>query len=140
MPLPYHPEIGTIVICDFYGFIEPEMVKRRPVIIVSPRFRNRDRLCTIVPCSTVEPNQKMDYHYRLELEIPLPEPYNSSFQWIKGDMVTTVSLDRLSLPFRGKDNNGKRIYDKRIVDDLDLKKIQICILNALNFSHLTNHL
>jgi uncharacterized protein YifN (PemK superfamily) len=55
MPLTYHPETGTILICDYNlggGFIEPEMVKRRPVVVISPRFRHRDWLCTVVPLST----------------------------------------------------------------------------------------
>jgi mRNA interferase MazF len=31
MPLKFHPEPGTILICDYTtGFIAPEMVKRRP--------------------------------------------------------------------------------------------------------------
>jgi uncharacterized protein YifN (PemK superfamily) len=29
MSLPYHPKQGTIVICDFKGFVPPEMVKRK---------------------------------------------------------------------------------------------------------------
>jgi mRNA interferase MazF len=49
MSLPYHPKQGTIVICDFKGFVSPEMVKRRPAVIVSPRLRKREGLCTIVP-------------------------------------------------------------------------------------------
>ena len=36
--IPYHPEIGTVVICDFNGYIPPEMVKRRPAIVISPKI------------------------------------------------------------------------------------------------------
>jgi len=52
MSLLYHPKQGAIVICDFKGFVPPEMVKRRPAVIVSPRMRKREGLCTIVPLST----------------------------------------------------------------------------------------
>jgi len=63
MAIKYHPEIGTIVICDFKGFVKPEMIKRRPAVIISPRIRYRDKLCPIVPLSTTPPNPIMAYHY-----------------------------------------------------------------------------
>jgi len=139
MAIKFHPEIGTIVICDFNGFIVPEMVKRRPVIIVSPRLRDRDKLCTIVPLSTTPPSRVMAYHYKLKLDKPLPAPYDASFHWVKGDMVTTVSLNRLFMPFIAKDK-GKREYDNRVIDVVDLRNIRACILHALNLSCLTGHL
>jgi mRNA interferase MazF len=140
MAIHYHPEIGTIVICDFTGFVEPEMVKRRPVVIVSPRLRNRNELCTIVPLSTTEPHPIMAYHYKLKLDEPLPWPYDSPFQWVKGDMLTTVSFRRLFLPLTGKGANGKRNYVIKVIEDIDLRNIRECIFHALALSHLTGHL
>ena len=140
MSLQYHPEIGTIVICDFHGFVEPEMVKRRPAIIVSPRLRNRNRLCTIVPLSTSEPKPIMPYHYKLKLDQALPVPYNSLFHWVKGDMFATVSFDRLSLPFAGKDATGKRQYVIKVIEAIDLRNIRECMLHAMDLSYLTGHL
>ncbi|MEQ9178418.1 MAG: type II toxin-antitoxin system PemK/MazF family toxin, partial [Nitratireductor sp.] len=33
--------------CDFNtGFRVPEMVKRRPVVVISPKIKARPRLCT----------------------------------------------------------------------------------------------
>ena len=56
MALKFHPKPGTILVCDFrQGFRAPEMIKRRPVVVVSPRLRNRTDLCTVVPLSTIEP-------------------------------------------------------------------------------------
>jgi mRNA interferase MazF len=140
MGLQYQPEIGTIVICDFQGFIEPEMVKRRPVVIVSPRFKHRDRLCTVVPLSTTEPDIIMPYHYKLKLDKPLPPPYNSPFHWVKGDMFATVSFDRLNLPRSHKRVEGKRQYIIRVIDDIDLRCIRECMLHAIDLSCLTKHL
>lgn len=143
MPLTYHPETGTILICDYNlggGFIEPEMVKRRPVVVISPRFRHRDWLCTVVPLSTTPPSPAQAYHYKLELDDPLPEPYNSPVQWVKGDMLATVSFKRLSFPFRGKDESGRRQNIINIVDPADLRNIRECVLYALALSHLTEHL
>jgi uncharacterized protein YifN (PemK superfamily) len=139
MPLSYHPEIGTIVICDFDG-IEPEMTKKRPAIIVSPRLRNREGLCTVVPLSITEPDIIMPYHYKLTFREPLPPPFDSPFKWVKGDMLATVSLERLNLPYGGKDEKGRRKYITRIVDDIDLRKVRECILHGLALSDLTRHL
>jgi uncharacterized protein YifN (PemK superfamily) len=140
MAIKYHPEPGAILVCDFAGFKEPEMVKRRPVIVVSPRFRRRDNLCTIVPLSTTRPRTICDFHYQLTFDEPLPPPYSESKVWVKADMVCAVSFDRLSLPFSGKDASGKRIYDERFIDEADLKQIRTCILHSLGLGILTSHL
>jgi uncharacterized protein YifN (PemK superfamily) len=82
----------------------------------------------------------MPYHYQLKLNEPLPEPYDNPISWVKGDMLTTVSFDRLSFPYIGKDSNGKRKYIIRIVSDIDLLKIRECVLHSLALSRLTKHL
>lgn len=140
MAIQFHPEPGTILICDFNGMKAPEMVKRRPVIVISPRFKTRDRLCTVVPMSTLEPKKVQSFHYRLHTIPPLPEPYTSASHWVKADMLYTVSFDRLQLMTTGKDANGKRIYDQRVVDDADLTKIRSAVLHGIGLTHLTDYL
>lgn len=141
MPLKYHPKTGTIVICDYNtGFVPPEMTKRRLAMVVSPQFKKRNNLCTIVPFSTTQPTQIMPYHYLLYLNPTLPPPYNSPTQWVKADMLATVSFKRLSLPFTGKGTNGKRQYIKTIITGHDFKSIQKCMLNAIGLNPLTQHL
>ncbi len=139
MSIPYHPEIGTIVICEFTGIV-PEMTKTRPAIIVSPNLKHREGLCTVVPMSITPPDVIMSYHYKLYFPKPLPPPFDSSFKWVKGDMFATVSLERINLPYAGKNDKGKRMYVTMIVEDGDLKKIRECMLHALALSHLTEHL
>ena len=52
MPLRFHPRVGSILICDYStGFVAPEMVKRRRVVVIS-RLRQRADLYTVVPLST----------------------------------------------------------------------------------------
>lgn len=140
MGLDFHPQQGAIVICDFKGLQEPEMVKRRPVVVISPRFRRRGKLCTIVPLSTTPPSEIANYHYKLLLDPPLPPPNDKPFCWVKADMIYTVSFDRLMLPFEGKDNSGKRIYDQRVLSDDDFRIIQKCLLHGVGLSKLTEHL
>lgn len=75
MPLHYNPGIGCIVMCKFdKAFKEPEMVKPRPAVIVTPPTALRPNLCAIVPLSTSKPQKIMPYH----LEIKLPCRFSSS--------------------------------------------------------------
>ncbi len=140
MAIQFHPEQGTIVICDFKGLVPPEMVKRRPVVIVSPRLRHRGKLCAVVPLSTTPPTHIAPYNYKLHINPVLPHPYDAKFHWVKADMIYTISFDRLSLPFGDKDANGKRMYDVRVIDKDDLIKIQQCLLHGLGLTKLTDYL
>jgi mRNA interferase MazF len=138
MALKFHPAQGTIVICDFAGLNTPEMTKKRPAVVISPRFRCRDRLCTIIPFSTTAPRPVEPYHYKLQMDPVLPEPYSSGIQWVKADMLYTMSFDRLSLPFCGNDDTGKRIYDDRVLDPKDFLEIQKCLLRGIGLAGLTD--
>lgn len=140
MGLNYHPERGTILVCDFEGFKEPEMVKRRPVVVLSPRFRNRDQLCTIVPLSTTTPRPVCAYHSRIIIDPPLPFPYDSPDVWIKGDMLCAVAFSRLSIPFDGKDLSGKRRNVVHVLAAESMRTVDVCVLNGLGFGTLTPHL
>ena len=140
MAISIHPEPGTIIVCDFKGFIPPEMVKRRPAVVLSPRLRKRDGLCSVVPLSTTAPNHVMEYHHKLYTSPPLPAPYNADFHWVKADMLCTVSFDRLFLMRDGKADDGQRRYDVRVIDQADLLKIRACVLHALGMSVLTSYL
>lgn len=68
----------------------------------------------------------------------LPEPYNAEIQWVKADMLYTMSFDRLSLPFCGKDDSGKRIYDDRVLDAKDFLEIQKCLLGGIGLAESTD--
>ena len=140
MALKYHPDIGTIVICDFSGSKFPEMDKKRPAIVISPRFRDRGNLCSVVPLSTTAPKPVKDYHFKLHMETPLPDPYGAFMCWVKADMIYTVSFERLSLPFEKKSDTGQRIYDCRKISDAELIQIRRCILHGIGLSSLTEHL
>lgn len=101
MAISDHPAIGSILLCDFNtGFKAPEMVKRRPVVVISPKIRSRAGLCTVVALSTKDPQPVMSYHCRLKIEPILPEPWNSESMWIKGDMVYAAGFHRLDLGSR----------------------------------------
>ncbi len=138
MALKFHPKAGTILLCNYNtGFVVPEMVKRRPVVVISPRLRFRDRLCTVVPFSETTPDRILDYHYQLTLERPLPPPFDANPVWVKCDMLATVTFSRLDLIRTGRDPQGKRKYLTPILPDHDLKAIRACVLRALGMDSLT---
>lgn len=110
------------------------MVKRRPVVVISPKRKNGPRACTIIPLSTSPPRPVDLHHCRIKLEPPLPPPFDEMECWVKGDMIYTVSFERLSLPFLAKDVGGKRMYDQRVLDEDNFKIIQQCVAFSLGFT------
>jgi len=136
-----HPERGTILICDYdVGFKEPEMVKRRPVLVVSPKISVRPGLCTIVALSTSPPAPELPYHCKLTLSPALPAPWVSDQVWVKADMINAVGFHRLDFVRLGKDRTGKRIYRYDTIPAGDLQRVQACILKALGLAALTSHM
>ncbi len=131
MPLAFHPRPGMVLICDFNtGFKAPEMIKRRPVVVISPRHRRSNRLCTIVPLSTTAPNPVELFHHRMDPR-SLPGKLARKETWAKCDMLATVSLERLDRVMVGKEPGGKRIYVADSVTPDDLEAIRRGVLIAL---------
>lgn len=131
--LQFQPYAGQILICDFQtGFMPPEMVKVRPVVVVSPQPRVANKMCMVVPLSSTAPNPAQPYHYRLPDGIyPVP----GVELWAKCDMLYTVGcrrLDRVKVGFRH--------YAAPIIPAADLLAIRRCILHAIGLHGLTEHL
>ena len=129
MSLKFHPVAGTVIFCNFEGFKAPEMVKQRPVVVVSPKTLKRNRLVTVVPLSTRAPDPVQKFHHKLD-PASLPPPSASKTSWAKCDMLYTVGFQRLDL-LRGKRENGERFYYKHRVTEADLEAIYIAVLAGL---------
>ena len=128
MAIIYAPKSGTVLICSFTGTV-PEMIKRRPVVLLSSVS---PRLAIVVPLSTTWPQPIMPWHYLLRLPELLPEPYNKGIEcWVKGDMIATVSFERLNFPFVGKDKDGKRIYQINQITEDDLDAVRSSVWRAV---------
>jgi uncharacterized protein YifN (PemK superfamily) len=141
MAIREHPGLGTVLMCDFgAGFTEPEMVKRRPVVVISPKIAARPYLCTVVALSTKRPEPVMHYHCQIDLRPRLPPPLKSDDVWVKGAMVNTVGFHRLELIRLGKERGGKRIYLYEPLSGDTIRKIRACVLRAMGLSTLTKHL
>lgn len=134
MGLSFHPGTGMVLMCNFdTGFKIPEMVKTRPVVVLSHRHRE---VCTVVPLSTAEPKPMEPCHHELSPD-SLPKRLASERTWAKCDMVTTVGLWRLDRVIDGRDTStGKRLYSAKCITDTDLRKIHQCVLHVLRLGDL----
>jgi len=130
VPINFHPGPGTILICDFStGFQPPEMVKVRPVVIISPRRRGA-QLVTVVPFSSTAPVPVQPWHW------PVPPgvyPPARDAMWAKCDLVVTVGLARLDrvkirLP------NGQRSYQTFQLTAHQLQELQATVKHALGLA------
>jgi uncharacterized protein YifN (PemK superfamily) len=131
MALTFHPEPGTVLMCDFNtGFRPPEMVKVRPVVVLSPRRRRWYGLATVVPLSTTPPVPVEPVHHRLD-PASLPGRLSARETWAKCDMLYTVSLERLDRVRIGKEPSGRRLYVAERITASDLAAIQRCVEIAL---------
>jgi uncharacterized protein YifN (PemK superfamily) len=130
MPLTFHPGVGAIVICDFStGFRPPEMVKLRPVVIISPR-RRRALTVTVVPLSSSMPEIVEPWHYPIA---PGVYPPARGSLWAKADMVTTVALDRLDRVMT-RDSNRRRVYGIFQLSSHDVAGLHLAVKVALDIA------
>ena len=112
MPLKFPVAPRTILLCDYSlgGFRPPEMVKRRPAVVITGRLPRRDNLHTVVPLSGTPSDPRNRYHCQIELDAPLPAPFAAQTWWVKADMIATVGLERLDLFRTDRDQLGARKY------------------------------
>ena len=130
MPLLFRPRPGTLLMCDFdTGFKPPEMTKKRPVVVISPRRRrSASNLCTVVPLSTAVPNRVEPFHHRMDPR-SVPAELCTQESWAKCDMLYTVSLERLDrVPVN---RAGTRVFVAPQVLHEDLTAIRQGVMNAL---------
>jgi len=131
MAIQFHPKAGTILVCDFRdGFRPPEMVKRRPAVVISPPISARPGLCTVVPISTEPPGRVMAYHVELR-ELALPPPFEAGPNWVKADMIYALSFERLDLFRAGRRPDGKRSYNHVQLSAADFLAVQRAVLASL---------
>lgn len=123
MPITFHPRPGIVLMCDFTtGFMAPEIIKMRPVVVVSPHHIKRHNLYTVVPLSRTEPNPSQPYHVYFP-KTPVAGEFGAC--WAKCDMVMSVSTERLD---RKKVGRGAYKVTNITPTELDL------ILLAIKYS------
>jgi mRNA interferase MazF len=133
MAITFHPEPRMVLMCNFdSGFKPPEMVKVRPVIILSPRRHNRET-CIVVPLSSTRPDPIEVYHHMLD-PLSLPKRLRDANTWVKGNMVTTIAVHRLDRVRDGLDSRGQRRFVTHYVTYVDWSAVQQTVFGALGFS------
>lgn len=130
----WQPQPGQILICHFgLGFRPPEMVKTRPVMVISPKTRIWTKLCIVVPISSRAPDPAEHHHFKLPKGLLPDRKYEEA--WIKADTVMAVSchrLDRLKIK--------PREYIVPLAPPDVLREVQKCVLHATGLQALTRHL
>ena len=130
MALAFHPPPGAIVICDFTtGFQPPEMVKVRPVVVISPR-RRTGQLVTVVPLSSTPPVISEPWHHQIA---PGAYPPARGPMWAKCDMVQTVALARLDR-VRTRAADGRRVYLMPLLGGPEMAAILAAVKAALGIA------
>jgi uncharacterized protein YifN (PemK superfamily) len=113
---------------------EPEMVKTRPVVVLTREHRGRSRLCTVVPLSTTRPEPMLDFHVRID-EQRLPRALGQHETWAKCDMLYTLSIDRLDRVRSGRSRTtGQRLYETGRITLEELAAVRRAIVFALGLS------
>ncbi|WP_106754276.1 type II toxin-antitoxin system PemK/MazF family toxin [Pannonibacter carbonis] len=130
MPIGFFPPAGQILVCDFSGFQPPEMIKHRPVIILSPKLPNRSEIVTLVPLSTTAPRHNLPFVVRLSRNYhPLED--DTLAVWAKCDMVMNVSRQRLD-GFK----IGRRKWATPMASEEDLHAVRIGVIHDLGLRDL----
>ena len=141
MGLKSHPNPGTVVTVNYHpGFREPEMVKTRLAVVLSPKIKARVRLVTVVPLSLTHPEKVLPFHRKIDIPFALPPGWGNRERWIKGDMINAVGFHRVDLLRLGKDGSGKRIYQLKTLPDDMMREVRRCVLHGMGLSALTKHL
>lgn len=139
MALQHHPKVGEILLCVFPSeFAPPEMIKTRPVVVISPKIAGRSNLVSIVPLSTTAPNPVQRHHFRVPIErMPRRLQAEATEVWAKCDMLYTFGLGRLDRFKAGRDRvTGKRLYESGQLELEQIIGLRICIAAALGITQL----
>lgn len=125
MALPYLPHQGEILICDFDdSALGAEMVKRRPVVVVSRHDAHRSQLCCVAALSTTPPQPPKAWHYFMP-HLRVTGWSAEQGVWAKCDMLATVSLQRLNKP-HVKHRSGRQYISHSLADE-DMAAVLRCI-------------
>ncbi|WP_417493761.1 type II toxin-antitoxin system PemK/MazF family toxin [Maricaulis sp.] len=136
MAIQFAPRTGSVLLCDFSlgGFRPPEMVKRRPVVVLSPRLRRRDGLVSVVPLSTTRPGRPVPYVVPLSLTPLPPAPFDAQACWAKCDMVSCVGFGRLDFFRTPRGGVRRRTYLKLGLSADQLAQVRCGVKHALGLA------
>jgi uncharacterized protein YifN (PemK superfamily) len=110
------------------------MVKRRLAVVISPRLKRRNNLCTVVPLSTKEPVPVEEFHHLATLPQEVPG-FEGLQKWAKCDMLATVAFHRLNMPYKQREPYQEaRSYINMRLSGEDMAAIMNCVRRALGMA------
>ena len=125
---------GDVYVLDYdQMFTAPEMIKIRPVVIVSPQTKDRSSgLAIVVPLSTTEPTRGMPKYV-----VPLANTYDWAHGkkiYAKCDMLNTISTMRLEhiRAYQKQMARGQNYVPVPHVTAEDLKAIRMGVAFAVD--------
>jgi len=112
----FHVKKRMVLICDLdrAGFTQPEMTKRRRVVVL----RVFGPTALVVPLSATEPRRIRGHHVRIAA---LPYASLTVDVWAKCSMMTHVSVDRL---------NRVRIQGRELTEQLTINDFRRVLAGA----------
>ncbi|MBV8368636.1 MAG: type II toxin-antitoxin system PemK/MazF family toxin [Candidatus Eremiobacteraeota bacterium] len=121
----FYPKRRMILMCDFDrgGFMPPERVKRRRVVVL----RIFGRIAIVVPLSAAQPREPQPYYASLD-----PTRYSSITVpvWAKANAITHVAFERL-------DRVRLRGYNyTELLTAGDFKRVLLAVAHATGIVHL----
>ena len=131
--------------CDFSGYVAPEIVKMRRVVVVSPSSRGQ-RLALVVPISTTAPRVILPVHVKLPGQSVYQCFDGATEVWAKADLIAHVRFDRLNrvrVPARDALGNPiprKHVYIATVtLSAADLAAVRKAVLHSLGLGRLAPH-
>jgi len=113
----------------FASWGKPEMIKCRPVVVLGPKRRDNKHTATVVVLSTKEPKYPQRYHRKIVFEKTLPRPFNKNIMWVKGDMIYTLSIERMERPFKWI--RGRPLYKNYFLPNEEFDKVLDCVRSVM---------
>jgi uncharacterized protein YifN (PemK superfamily) len=105
------------------------MIKRRQVLVIS----SNGWMVTVAPFSTVAPQQLKNYHFHVP-EGSYPFFQDGADNWLKADMTTAVSRERLDrLWYSGS-------FQRAMLSPADFHAARVSVLHGLALGNLAPHL
>lgn len=120
--------------CEFPDCFEvPEMIKTRAVVIISRNHQHGLGVATVVPLSKSTPTTILPHHCKIPVRfLSKWHQATGGDRWLKGDMVYTLSTQRLRLIQTARDKkSGRRQYEKLRLDLEHLQVVRRCVAAAL---------
>jgi mRNA interferase MazF len=130
MSINFTPHPATVLMCDYStGFVPPEMVKRRLVIVLSASLAPEPYL--VVPLSTTVPHKIRPHHVRLRRG-------RYAFLRGKGDVWVKCNLIAAVAPIRLDRLQYGPLWIAPTIDRADFDAVRVGVLHALGLGHLTS--